>query len=175
MRKIDPRFGHADFLRCGVGGCGQGQHAVVCETNVLGCDDHESPGDVEGVFARLQHACEVVEGGVGVGAADGFVEGGDRVVVLVAGAVVDEGFGEGGFDGGFGCVGALGQILSNLVSLEWVWKRLGDLPWRAPRDSERYGHHRLRMRQGRQSALSLRETTERSRVLPLPRHVGESK
>lgn len=118
MREIDPRFRHADFLGRSVGGCGESQHAVVCKADVFGGDDYQAPGDVEGVFAGLQHAGEVVEGGVRVGAADGFVEGGDGVVVLVAGAVVDEGFGEGGFDGGFGCVGALGEILSNIVSLE---------------------------------------------------------
>lgn len=44
------------------------------------------------------------------------MEGGDGVVVLVAGAVVDEGFGEGGFNGGFGCVGTLGEILSRVWS-----------------------------------------------------------
>ena len=36
-----------------------------------------------------------VEGGVGVGVADGFVEGGDEVVMLLAGLVVEEGAGSG--------------------------------------------------------------------------------
>ena len=111
MRQINPCLGHADFLRRSVGGRGERQHRVVSEADVLGRDDDKAPRDVERVFAGLEHAREVVEGGVGVGAADGFVEGGDGVVVLVAGAVVDEGFGERGFDGRFGCVGALGEVL----------------------------------------------------------------
>lgn len=80
MGEVDPAFGHADFLAGGVRGCGEGEEGVVREADVFGGDNDEAAGDVEGVFARGEHAREVVEGGVGVGAADGFVEGGDGVV-----------------------------------------------------------------------------------------------
>src|ERR1017187_8399659 len=59
---------------------------------------HDAAGDVHGIFAGLEHAAEPVERGVGVGVADGFVQGGDDVVVLLALLVVEqdaalEGFG----------------------------------------------------------------------------------
>ena len=80
MREVDLGFGEADFLARGVGGRGEGEESVVGEADVFGGDDDEAAGDVEGVFARGEHAGEVVEGGRGGGAADGFVEGGDGVV-----------------------------------------------------------------------------------------------
>ena len=40
----------------------------------------------------MEHFCEPVEGGIGVGAADGFDESGNGVVVLVAVGVVENGF-----------------------------------------------------------------------------------
>ncbi len=42
------------------------------------------------VFAGLQHAAQPVERGVGVGVADGFVQRGDEVVVLLALLVVEQ-------------------------------------------------------------------------------------
>ena len=80
MCEIDATFGHSNLLAGGVGGGGKGEEGVVCEADVFRGDDDEAAGDVEGVFARGEHAGEVVEGGVGVGASDGFVEGGDGVV-----------------------------------------------------------------------------------------------
>jgi hypothetical protein len=38
----------------------------------------------------VEHAAEPVEGGVGVAVADALVEGGDEVVVLFAGLVVEK-------------------------------------------------------------------------------------
>ena len=80
MREINLRFGKTDFLACGVSGCGEGKQGIVDEADVLGGYNDEAAGDVEGIFAGREHAGEVVEGGGGVGAADGFVEGGDGVV-----------------------------------------------------------------------------------------------
>ena len=53
-----------------------------------------------------------------VGAADGFVEGGDGVVVLVPCAIVDERFGEGGFDGVSGGGGAFGEVHGEFEEVE---------------------------------------------------------
>lgn len=108
MRQVDPALGHADFLGGRVRGRCEREERVVGYANVLGGDDDHAAGDVQGVFTALQHAREVVQRSVGVGAAHGFVEGGNGVVVLVAGAVVDEAFGEGGFECGQGRVGVVG-------------------------------------------------------------------
>lgn len=80
VREVDFDLGHADFLARGVGCRGEGEEGVVGEADVLRGDDDEAAGDVEGVFARREHARKVVEGGGGGGAADGFMEGGDGVV-----------------------------------------------------------------------------------------------
>src|SRR3972149_6214731 len=80
----------------------------VGEADVRGGEDDEAAGDEEGVLAAFQHAGEPVEGGVGVGAAEGLDEGGGDVVVPVAGAVVEGGavleglldVGEGDLDSG---------------------------------------------------------------------------
>ena len=69
------------------------------EADVFDGHADEAAGDVHGVFAGFQHAGEPVEGGVGVRVADGFVEGGDDVVVLLAGLVVEEGAALEGFGG----------------------------------------------------------------------------
>lgn len=82
MREVDAAFRHAEFLAGGVGGRGEGEEGIVREADVFGGDDDEAAGDVEGVFAGGEHTGEVVEGGVWVGAADGFVEGRDGVVFL---------------------------------------------------------------------------------------------
>ena len=50
----------------------------------------EAAGDVEGIFARLEHSREPVERRVDVRVAEGFVERGDEVEVLLAGLVVQE-------------------------------------------------------------------------------------
>ena len=80
MSEIDAAFWHADLFACRVGCCGEGEERVVCEADVFRGDDYETAGNVKRVFARGKHAGEVVEGGVGFGAADRFVEGGDGVV-----------------------------------------------------------------------------------------------
>ena len=41
----------------------------------------------------MEHFCQPVEGGIGVAAAEAFDEGAGGVVVLVAGGVVEDGFG----------------------------------------------------------------------------------
>ena len=74
----------------------------------------DAAGDVHGVFAGGEHAAEPVEGGVGVGVADGFVERGDEIEVLLAALVVEqdaalEGLGDDvGREGGFVAAGGDG-------------------------------------------------------------------
>ena len=88
-------------------------HGVACgeaevegfgggEADVFDGHADDAAGDVHGVFAGGEHAAQPVEGGVGVGVADGFVQRGDDVVVLLAFLVVEqdallEGFGGDGW------------------------------------------------------------------------------
>ena len=82
---------HADEVDGLLGGDGDLERLRVGEPDVLGGEDDEAAGDEERVLAALEHAGEPVERGVGVGAAEGLDEGGDDVVVPVAGAVVERG------------------------------------------------------------------------------------
>ena len=87
------------------------------EADVFDGHADEAAGDVHGVFAGLEHAAEPVERGVGVGVADGFVQGGDEVVVLLALLVVEEDALLEGFDGYF-------FVIFFLRGLRRVWRRL---------------------------------------------------
>ena len=82
---------HADEVDGLLRGDGDLERLRVGEADVLGGEDDQAAGDEERVLAALEHAGEPVEGGVGVGAAQGLDEGGDDVVVPVAGAVVEGG------------------------------------------------------------------------------------
>ena len=59
--------------------------------DVLGREDDHSAGDEERVLPGLDHPHHPVDGGVGVAAAQALDEGGDQVVVLLAGLVVTQG------------------------------------------------------------------------------------
>ena len=61
----------------------------VGEADVLHREPGQPPGDVVGVFAAGKHAFEPVERRVGIRAAQGFMQGGDQVVVAVLPLVVD--------------------------------------------------------------------------------------
>ena len=58
------------------------ERARVGVADVLGREDHDAARDEERILARLEHAREPVERGVGVAAAQGLDEGRDDVVVL---------------------------------------------------------------------------------------------
>lgn len=78
--QIDARFGQADLFDRVVRCRAQGQQCVVRHADVFARDHNQSARDVEGRFARGEHASKVVERRRGRRAADGFVEGGDGVV-----------------------------------------------------------------------------------------------
>jgi len=69
---------------------GNGEGAGFGEADVFAGHAHHAASEIQGVFAGFEHAGEPIESGVGVGIADGFVEGGDEVEVLFAGFVVAE-------------------------------------------------------------------------------------
>ena len=58
--------------------------------DVFGGEAHQAPRHVERILARLQHAGQPVEAGVGVGVADRLVQRADDVEVLLAALVVEE-------------------------------------------------------------------------------------
>ena len=105
--QVDGRFGEqyaglgpADQVGSLLRGDGDGEGDGVSHAYVFSRQDDDAAGDEHGVFAGVDHAGEPVEGGVGVRGADGLDEGGDGVVVEVAGLVV-AGFSlEGVLDGG---------------------------------------------------------------------------
>ena len=66
------------------------QRLGIGQAHVLGGEAHQAARDVEGVLARLQHAGQPVEPGVGVGVADRLVQRADDVEVLLARAVVEQ-------------------------------------------------------------------------------------
>jgi len=62
----------------------------IGQTDVLSGEDDDAPRDEHRVLTRVDHPHEPVERRVGVGSADALDERADRVVVLIAGAVVQE-------------------------------------------------------------------------------------
>src|SRR2546429_7378062 len=46
------------------------------------------------IFPRLEHACQVIESGIGITAAHGLDKGADRIIMLVARPVIDERLGQ---------------------------------------------------------------------------------
>jgi len=96
-RAVDGRLGervvrlrHPDEVRGLLRGTRDHQGLRIGEANVLPGEDDDAPGDEHRVLAGVDHAHEPVERRVGVGAADALDERRDRVVVLIAGAVVQE-------------------------------------------------------------------------------------
>lgn len=65
---------------------------AVRQADVLAGGDDDASGDEANVFARVQHLCQPVDGGIGITGADGFDESARRVVVRVAIAIIDYGF-----------------------------------------------------------------------------------
>ena len=81
-------------------GVGEQQSVRVGQSDVFGGEDDEPAGNEFGVFPGIEHAGEVVDGGVRVAAAYAFDESGDDVVVhlsvlVVGGDVLLQGVGYG--------------------------------------------------------------------------------
>ena len=79
------------------------------EADVFDGHADDAAGDVHGVFAGVEHSSEPVKRGVDVAVADGFVQGGDEVVVFFAGLVVEEDALLQGFGGDLCCDAARGR------------------------------------------------------------------
>ena len=74
MSQIDSSLGQAHLFCSRIRrGC-EGEHAVVGQTNILARNDDHPSSDVKRIFSGLDHAREVVQSRVGVGATNGFVK-----------------------------------------------------------------------------------------------------
>ena len=85
-------FGRTKEIESVLGGESDGESAGFGEADVFAGHAHNAAREIERVFAGFEHAREPVESGVGIGVADGFVQGGDEVEMLFAGFVVAEEF-----------------------------------------------------------------------------------
>src|SRR5882762_5325199 len=85
-------FGRAEKIEGTFRGESDGEGAGFGEADVFAGHADHAARKIERIFAGFEHAREPIEGRVGIGVADGFVQGGDEVVVLLAGFVVPKEF-----------------------------------------------------------------------------------
>ena len=85
----DACLGHPDAFDEVPRGLGDHDPAWVGVADVFTGEDGESARDEAGVFARVEHPRDPVEGGVWVAASDGFDHGGGGVVVAISAVVGD--------------------------------------------------------------------------------------
>jgi hypothetical protein len=96
-REINNRFGEgkvafrgAEKLHCLFGGEAEIQRLGCGEADVFYGHADDAASEIKRVFSGGEHAGEPVERGVGVGVAHAFVQGGDEVVMLFAGFIVEQ-------------------------------------------------------------------------------------
>jgi len=96
-RQVHRRFGErevplreTDEVRGLLGGRRDHQGLWIGEADILTGEDDDAARDEHRILAGVDHPHEPVEGSVGIGAAHALDERADRVVVLVASAVVQE-------------------------------------------------------------------------------------
>ena len=86
--QVELRLGQSHVLDRVGGGRRHDQAHRIGLAYVLAGEDDETAGDEAGVLPRLEHAGQVVERGLRIGAPDALDEGRDHVVVLVAAVAV---------------------------------------------------------------------------------------
>ena len=92
VRQVHRALGHADEVARLIGRDRDLKRAGVRHAHILAGKAGDAPRDIERVLARLEHAREPVDRSVRIRVAHGFVQGGDQVVVLLAGLVVQQRF-----------------------------------------------------------------------------------
>ncbi len=99
MTQNNPTFRHANALDRLKAADGEVEGSRSGEADVFGGEDHHAAGDKLRIFPALNHASEIIEGGVDVGAAHGLDKGRGVVVMIVARFVIWHSFlADGGFD-----------------------------------------------------------------------------
>ena len=83
------RLGQADKLHRLLRRDRHDQRLRIGHADVFARADDDPPRDEADVFARVEHLRQPVERRIGIAAAHRFDEGGDRIVVLVAVAIID--------------------------------------------------------------------------------------
>ena len=91
MGEGDPGLGQPDELDGLLGGDRQRQGQWIGKADILAGEDHQPACDKAQLLTRMEHLGQPVEGGVGVATPEALDEGADRVVVIVARTVVDDG------------------------------------------------------------------------------------
>ncbi len=59
-------------------------------TNILTGKAYHSPGNIQCVLTSTEHASQPIDGGIGIAAPHGFVEGRDTVVVLLSRLIIEK-------------------------------------------------------------------------------------
>ena len=95
----DEAFGHAHEFHGLLAGDGQGQGIGIGQAHILRSGKDEAAADEARVLAAFQQAGQIVEGRVGIAAADGFDEGRGQLVMAVTVLVMaHHDFGQGGLE-----------------------------------------------------------------------------
>ena len=84
----EARLGQTDALYRLIGRRGYHEALGVGEADVLGSGDHQPAGDEARVLAGLEHLGDPEYRAIGIAAANALDEGGDGLIVVVAGLVV---------------------------------------------------------------------------------------
>src|SRR5436190_13286143 len=89
LRQPQLSFRTAEKVVGVLGGEGDGERPRIGEPDILDRHAHQAAREVERIFSSREHAREPIQRAIDIGAAHGFVERGDQVVVLLPGFVVD--------------------------------------------------------------------------------------
>ncbi len=84
-------FRRAQIVVGVLGGIADDQSLRIGKPDVLDRHAHQPPSEIERILTGIEHAAEIVERRIRVGAAHGLVQGRDQVVVAVLALVVDGG------------------------------------------------------------------------------------
>ena len=82
-------LGRAEKIVGVLRGVGDDQRLRIGKPDVLHRHAHDAAREIERILAGIEHAGEIIERGVGIGAAHRFVQRADQIVVAVLRLVVD--------------------------------------------------------------------------------------
>ena len=89
LRDREFAFGMAEEVVGVLGGVADHQRLRIGKTDILHRHADHAPGQKQRILASIHHAREIIQGGVGVGAAHRLMQRRNQVVVTVGGLVVD--------------------------------------------------------------------------------------